>query len=221
MKRKIISTIGILFMILLVAQAQNDTMYVISNGVTIGKHKLTEVDSILFYDPQATPESLDITNLQFLNMAIYAANYIDTNQQIPLLINAGENGHLKVNAAEFYFMMSRWLRWFNQKGEGATPPQMISIVRNINKPPSPQGVSSGTIAKADVLAKGESNANFIETNNYVPNFSTIGSTKYLPQALYYLMSKTIRYYAQNSSTFPSTVTITDIPAPSNWNSNTN
>ena len=221
MKRKLISIIGILFMTLLV-QAQNDTMYVISNGVTIGKHKLTEVDSILFYNPKATPEeSLDITNLKFLDMAIYAANYIDTNQQIPLLINADENGNLKVNAAEFYFMMSRWLRWFNQKGEGATPPQIISIIRNINKPPSPQGASIGTIAKADILAKGESNANFIEQNNYVPNYSTIGSTKYISQALYYLMSKTIRYYAQNSSTFPSTVTITDIPAPSNWNSNTN
>lgn len=219
MKRKIISITGILCMILLV-QAQNDTMYVISNGVTIGKHKLTEVDSVVFNKVSSPVETLDVPNSNFLNMAIYAADYIDTNQQIPLLINTDESEYTKVNAAEFYFMMSRWLRVFKQNGEGATPPQSILIIRNIDEPPAPQGVSSGTVAKADILTKGESNANFIETNNYVPNYSTIGSSKFLPQALYYLMAKTIRYYVQNSSTFPATVTITDIPAPGNWNSNT-
>lgn len=220
MKRILLSLFS-LTVILLMVQAQNDTMYVISNGVSIGKHKVTEVDSITFYNPASSPsESLNVESSKFLNMVISAADYIDANQMLPLIVYTDASETIKVNTAEFYFMMAKWIRWFKNNGEGATPPLDMMIVRGIDGPSVPSGEASGTFLKDDMLTKGKSNADFIETNNYVPNYSTIGSTKYLPEALFYAMAKTIRWYVQNSNSFPTSINITSVAAPSTWISST-
>ncbi|QQS52452.1 MAG: formylglycine-generating enzyme family protein [Bacteroidota bacterium] len=42
-------------------QAQNDTMYVIKNGIVVGKHNIkTEVDSVIFYKPSTNTSSINI-----------------------------------------------------------------------------------------------------------------------------------------------------------------
>ena len=44
-----------LIMFLSIAQAQNDTMYIMRQGSLIGQYKVTEVDSIIFYRPKINP----------------------------------------------------------------------------------------------------------------------------------------------------------------------
>jgi predicted double-glycine peptidase len=233
MKRFLLSLFSMVS-IFVMGQVQNDTMYIMKNGLLVGKFNvLSEVDSIIFYNPFVAESSnldgvsskrrqvlgeLDIENAAFLDMATRAANYIDNNSKLPLTITT-PSGTLKVNTAEFYYMMARWIRWFKNNGEDADPPTYVTVVRDINGPPNPSGTESGTINKADILTKGKSNADFIGTNNYVPNFTTVGSTQYTPESFFYVMARTIRWYAQNNS-FPAYATVWEVAAPGTWTSST-
>ena len=195
-------------------QAQNDTIFILEDGEITGRYKTTEIDSIIFYRP-AIVDSLNIESTKFLDMAISAANYIDTNQKIPNVTYIDASQTRNVSAAEFYYMMARWLRYLKVNGEQVTPPP-VRIVRGTAVPPTPTGSMSGTFTKVDILTKGQSNADFIDANSYVPNCSTVDSTQYSPVAIYYAMAKTIRYYAQNNHVLPTSVTITQIDGPDTW-----
>ena len=195
-------------------QAQNDTIFILEDGEITGRYKTTEIDSIIFYRP-AIVDSLNIESTKFLDMAISAANYIDTNQKIPNVNYIDASQTRSVSAAEFYYMMARWLRYLKVNGEQVTPPP-VRIVRGTAVPPAPTGSMSGTFTKDDILTKGQSNADFIDANGYVPNYSTVGSTQYSPVAIYYAMAKTIRYYAQNNHALPATVSVTQVAGPDTW-----
>ena len=197
-----------------ITQAENDSIYILKNGSIKIKYSLAEIDSIIFYRP-AIVDSLNIESTKFLDMATRAANYIDTNQKIPNISYIDASQTRSVSAAEFYYMMARWLRYLKVNGEQATPPP-VKIVRGTAVPPTPTGSMSGTFTKDDILTKGQSNADFIEENGYVPNYSTVGSTQYSPVAIYYAMAKTIRYYAQNNHTLPATVSVTQVAGPDTW-----
>jgi len=220
MKNFLLSLLSLIVMVSMV-HAQNDTMYIMKQGVPIGKHKLSEIDTIVFYNPFTLPipltDSIDIDNSKFLELASLAANYIDSNHSLPLTI-IDTHRTVKVNTADFYYMMARWLRWVKNLGGGTEAPPTVKIIRNIGGPPSPSGTTSGTFTKDDLLAKGKSNADLIDTQKYVPNFSTIGTTQYSPVAMFYAWATMINYYAEHT-TFPSSVTITTVSAPSTWTSN--
>lgn len=102
--------------------AQNDTIYILKNGIVTGKYNITEIDSIIFYPPTIV-DSLNIESTQFLDMAIRAANYIDANQKIPNVSYIDANQTRSVSAAEFYYMMARWLRYLKTNGEQVAPPR--------------------------------------------------------------------------------------------------
>jgi len=198
-----------------ITQAENDSIYILKNGSIKIKYSLAEIDSIIFYRP-AIVDSLNIESTKFLDMATRAANYIDTNQKIPNEVSYSYASQTRsVSAAEFYYMMARWLRYLKVNGEQATPPP-VRIVRGTAVPPTPTGSMSGTFTKDDILTKGQSNADFIEANGYVPNYSTVGSTQYSPVAIYYAMAKTIRYYAQNNNTLPTSVNVSQVTCPFSW-----
>ena len=184
------------------------------NGIVTEKYSLAEIDSIIFYQP-AIVDSLNIESTQFLDMATRAANYIDANQKIPNISYIDASQTRNVSAAEFYYMMARWLRYLKVNGEQVTPPP-VRIVRGTAVPPAPTGSMSGTFTKDDILTKGQSNADFIDANGYVPNYSTVGSTQYSPVAIYYAMAKTIRYYAQNNNALPTSVNVSQVTGPFSW-----
>ena len=220
MKKFLLSLLGLIVMVGMV-HAQNDTIFILKDGGITGRYKTTEIDSIIFYQPvfpvqpPIPVDSLNIESTQFLDMATRAANYIDTNQKIPNISYIDASQTRSVSAAEFYYMMARWLRYLKVNGEQATPPP-VKIVRGTAVPPTPTGSMSGTFTKDDILTKGQSNADFIEENGYVPNYSTVGSTQYSPVAIYYAMAKTIRHYAQNNHTLPATVSVTEVTKPDDW-----
>lgn len=200
------------------ALAQNDTMFVFKNGIAVGKYKVTDIDSITFHQPTATSptDSMEIESIQFMEMAIRAANFIDANLRIPSIIYTDAGQSRSVNAAEFYYMMTRWLRWIKINGEGATPLPPVKIIRGITKSPSPSGIASGQFTKEQMLDRGKANADFIDQNRYVPNFTTVNAVQYSTISFFYAMAKTIRWYAQNSNTFPANTTLVEIAPPLDW-----
>jgi len=211
MKNTIYKMLLLLFSLITITgvmQAQRDTMYIMKDGILIEKYNvITEIDSIIFYDPTTNkpnnddgiiqgklkvPGELDVDNEDFLDMATRAANFIDNNGTVPMIVYTDDSQTTSVNAAGFYYMMARWLRWFKNNGEDADPPTYVTIIRDIDGPPVPAGTESGTIYKSDILTKGKSNADFIASNNYVPNFTSVGANQYTPEAFFYVMARTIR-----------------------------
>lgn len=62
MSKKSIFLSVILFVLALTINAQNDTMYVMKNGLVVGQYNVnTEIDSIIFYQPTVVA-STDVTN---------------------------------------------------------------------------------------------------------------------------------------------------------------
>ncbi|OQB29481.1 MAG: Peptidase C39 family protein [Bacteroidetes bacterium ADurb.Bin174] len=237
MKNIIYKTLLLLFGLITITgvmQAQRDTMYIMKDGILIEKYNvITEIDSIIFYDPtinksnnddgviqgrSKVPGSLDVDNEDFLDMATRAANFIDNNGKVPMIVYTDNSQTTSVNAAGFYYMMARWLRWFKNNGENANPPSYVTIIRNIDGPPAPTGTESGTIYKSDVLTRGKSNADFIAANNKLPNYTLVDTKKYTPEAFFYVMARTIRWYANNNNTFPAYTTVLAVTAPQTWTS---
>lgn len=199
--------------------SQNDTMYVFKNGVIVETYKSAEVDSIIFYKSTSLfPDTLNIEGMQFQDMATRTANYIDANQKIPTIVYTDASQTKSVTAAELFYMMSRWLRWIKNNGEGSASPS-VRIIRGTGIPPLPSGAMSGTFTKDVLLEKGKTNADFIDNNSYAPNYSTVGTTQYSPIAMFYAMVKTIRWYTQNNNTFPADVIVTEIAGPESWPAN--
>jgi hypothetical protein len=160
-------------------------------------------------------QAQNIPNAQVLDMASRAATFIDTYDTIPMIIYTDSNQTNWVTAAEFYYMMTRWIRWFDVNGETATPPSYVTVVTDIVGPPSPSGSVSGTIYKADMFNLGTVQANFIDTNDQVPNYHTLGSTTYRPEAVFYAMSRVLRWYSENGS-FPNFATVLPANPPASW-----
>ena len=64
--KKSILTVIMVFVVGLTINAQNDTMYVMKNGVAVGKYNVnTQVDSVIFYKPTTSTSSI---NLTFVNI---------------------------------------------------------------------------------------------------------------------------------------------------------
>jgi predicted double-glycine peptidase len=199
-------------------QSQNDTMYVYGGGIEVGKYQINDIDSIVFYQP-ALPTQIDTLNIeseQFFDMATRTANYTDANQKIPTIIYTDASQTRSVNAAEFYYMMSRWLRWIKANGETARPLPPVKIIRGIDPPPTPSGSMSGQFTKTDMLEKGESNANLIAERGYVPNYMTVNSVQYSPVAFFHAMAKTIRWFSANNYTLPEYTNLVEVAAPNDW-----
>lgn len=172
--------------------------------------KLTERESVL--------GELDVDSTKIMDMAVRAANFIDENGTVPMIVYTDATQTKSANAAEFYYMMARWLRWFKNNGENVAQPAYVTIIRNINGPAAPSGIENGTIYKADLLIKGKSNADFIASNSKLPNFTTVGNSNYTPEAFFYVMARTIKWYAQNNCTLPNYTTVLAVNAPDTWTS---
>ena len=63
--KKILVSIFALAMTVGFLQAQNDTMYIMRNGAIMSKHKVTEVDSVIFYKPviKTLPIAIDLVSI--------------------------------------------------------------------------------------------------------------------------------------------------------------
>jgi predicted double-glycine peptidase len=193
-------------------------MYVYRGGIEVGKYQINDIDSIIFYQPTvpAQIDTLNIESEQFFDMATRTADYTDANKKIPAIIYTDASKTRSVSAAEFYYMMSRWLRWIKAKGETTRPLPPVKIIRGIDPPPTPSGNMSGQFTKTDMLEKGESNANLIAERGYVPNYMTVNSVQYSPVAFFHAMAKTIRWFSANNYTLPAYTTLVEVAGPNDW-----
>lgn len=169
----------------------------------------------IFVSSQVPALAQNVPHAQVMDMATRAADFIDTYDTIPMIVYTDSNQTNSVTAAEFYYMMTRWIRWFDVNGEYATPPAYVTIIRNTAAPPSPQGVTSGTIYKSEMFDLGYLQANFIDANSYVPNYHMLNSTKYRPEAVFYAMARVLRWYSANGS-FPNYATVLPANPPASW-----
>jgi len=218
MKKIFIFILLILNVSICIVKSQNDTMYVYRGGIEVGKYQIVNIDSIIFYQP-TVPTQIDTLNIeskQFFDMATRAANYTDTNQKLPMIIYTDASQTRSVSTAEFYYMMSRWFRWIKTNGEATRPLPPVKIIRGIDPPPTPSGSMSGQFSKTDMLEKGETSANHIAEQGYVPNYMTVNSVQYSPIAFFYAMAKTIRWFSANNYILPAYTNLVEVAGPEDW-----
>lgn len=177
--------------------AQNDTMYIMKQGVPIGKIRLSQIDTIVFYNPVPIPENIDIGNSTFLEMATNAADYIGNHSnKIPSIIS-DNSGTIKVNTADFYYMMARWLRYYYNY---SAAPVIVGIIRGIGAPDNPS-YSGGSLDPTldQIKTAGYNTANYIDSNGKVPNYTTVGGVYIDASDLFYIFARTLKWYKDKGS----------------------
>ena len=152
------------------------------------------------------------TNTEILDMCSRVVDYLSANGKIPAFVYTDAQQTDSVSAAEFYYMMVKWLRFYKNNNN---PPSTVSIVRGIEGPANPSGQESGTIYLADILVKAELNADFIDANGRLSNYSTVGSTAYTTKAMFSVFARTLNWY-QDNGFLPNYATVTAVTAPDSW-----
>ena len=63
--KKLLLTLFVLAISISILKGQNDTMYIMRQGIVIGKYKVSEIDSIIFYNPNilANPLNISLINI--------------------------------------------------------------------------------------------------------------------------------------------------------------
>jgi len=158
----------------------------------------------------------EVSNATFLEMATNAADYISGHSnKIPTIIS-NNDGTVKMNTADFYYAMARWLRyWYNY---GAAP-VTVGITRGINVPDNPSypggTPTDGRLYTSSLTASGYNTANYIDTNGKVPSYTQTGGAYVDASDLFYIFARTLKWYKNNGS-LPSYTTWYNTTPPDRW-----
>lgn len=116
-----------------------------------------------------------------------------------------------VTAAEFYYMMARWLRFYHENNRA---PNTIAVIRNIGAPSSPiTGSQSETICQSEILNLSMSSVNSIDNSNHLTNFIVKNDgSRISPEALFWYMARTIKLFGENGE-LPNYTTVPPVEAP--------
>lgn len=159
----------------------------------------------------AQPKTL--TNQEIMDMCKSVSDSMNAFAKVPSLIytDAAETSY--VSAANFYYLMVRYLKHYLNNNN---PPAKLPIIRNIAGPSNPGGVQTGNqIMLADILESADSSSNFINLINALPNFTTVDSVDYDPAAMFWVYARTINWY-RNNLVMPNFATVRACAPPDIW-----
>ena len=171
-------------------------------GVT-GKDKLVSSDIYLTRLSESVPVDegevgTNISVSSVISGAAFLKEYYDENSDFPDYVVLPEG---KYTLQEFLYLMSKAIVQVNVSNTND-----IAII-DVGGPSTPSGdVIDGTLSKEDYLDVANRVANYIYTNNWIPNYasSTLGKIAY--SELLDSFSRILNYYNENNQ-LPSTVKI--------------
>jgi uncharacterized lipoprotein YddW (UPF0748 family) len=203
------------------AQAGSEITYALSGGAqgTVAyTAEATTADQWNVINPlYKAMDSTSITNSQLITMcgSIYSLFPSGSTGTVPDSIYTDTTKTTLVSAADFYYMMAYWYRYYGVNNN--TPPLTIPILRNIAGPLKPGGgePTSTTILKADLIAQGKVNADYIEANKAIPDSTTINNIGYDAPEMFSAFSRSITYY-KNNGAMPNYASVRLTKAPNTW-----
>jgi glutamine amidotransferase PdxT len=161
-----------------------------------------------------TNATITVTDAQLEDMCSRMCDALTLANKIPESITIGGSSTNTVTAAEFHYLMVKWLRFYRNNAN--TPPTTVTISRGTHCPVTPTGVESGTIYLADILASSTTDANSIDASSTLPDYSTVGAIQYTTKAMLWLYARTINWYQDHAATMPNYATVKAATAPDSW-----
>jgi uncharacterized lipoprotein YddW (UPF0748 family) len=154
-----------------------------------------------------------VTNAQMLKMCSNVCSSMSSNTTVPDTIYTDSTKTSFVSTADFYNMMTYYLRYYKNND---TIPSAIPLIKNIAGPVKATGVQTGNqILLADILAQGEKSANYIDTNKVLPNCVIVDTVSYDLPSMFWVFARTINYYYTNNA-WPNYATVKTCTGPSTW-----
>src|ERR1035437_9515160 len=150
-----------------------------------------------FYRVMLTNSTITVTDAQLQDMCSRMCDCLTLTNKIPETITIGGSNTNTVTAAEFHYLMVKWLRDYRSRTN--TPPATVTITRGTHCPVSPVGAESGTIYLADIPATSTTDANYIDASSTLPDYSTVGAIKYTTKAMLWVFARTINWYQDHSA----------------------
>jgi hypothetical protein len=154
-----------------------------------------------------------VSNSEMMEMCDRVDGFMNTYERVPQIVYTDSDQTNSVTAAEFYYMMARWLRFYRANSR---VPETVTITRSTGAPPAPTGVESGTLYQAELLNRAKDNADFIDSNSRLPNYTQLDSGAQLtPEAFFWVMARTINFY-QDNGRLPNYTEVQGAIAPNSW-----
>jgi formylglycine-generating enzyme required for sulfatase activity len=116
--KKIVASIFTFALSVGLLHAQNDTMYIMKQGIVLGKHKISEVDSVIFYKPYANTNPL---NLIIINIPGGTFTMGSSISEVSREINEVEH-QVTLNAfriSKYEITNTQYANFLNAKGIGS------------------------------------------------------------------------------------------------------
>jgi glutamine amidotransferase PdxT len=167
-----------------------------------------------FYRVKLTNPALTVTDAQLQDMCGRMCDGLTSTNKIPETITIGGSNTNAVTAAEFHYLMVKWLR--DYRNHANTPPATVTITQGTHCPVTPAGVEIGRIYLADILATSASDASYIDATSTLPDYSTVAAIQYTTKAMLWLYARTIDWYHDHSTTMPNYATVMAVTAPDSW-----
>jgi uncharacterized lipoprotein YddW (UPF0748 family) len=156
----------------------------------------------------------ELTGTRMLSICGEVCDQMTASPVVPKQVFTDTGKTKFVSAADFYSMMANYLHLYVEND--STAPKKINIVRNISGPANIAGVQTeNPIMLNDLLTICTTDAEFIDANKRVPDFTKVDTVDYDPAAMFWVYARTINWY-RNNGTMPNYATVRACTGPETW-----
>lgn len=108
------------------SNAQNDTMYIMKLGSVIGKYKLSDVDSVVFYKPSISPLNIELVTIPAGTFTMGSdtseVNHGGDEPQFQVTLSAFKMSKYEITNAQYAaFLNEKHIGFYGTYPEGAYP----------------------------------------------------------------------------------------------------
>ena len=183
-----------------------------ANGVVNFRYGTTSTDQWAVI--KMLYREMAVSNAEMLSMCSSVCDYMSSNLAVPDSILVDSTETTMVSAADFYYMMNYYLKYYLINN--ASPSGGVPIIRDILGPENPGGgQSTDQIQLADILSQAQIAKDYIDSNKVIPDYTTVNSIDYDPPAMFWVYARTINWFG-NNGVMPTYATVKICNPPNTW-----
>jgi|GEM_PF-761365 len=155
-----------------------------------------------------------LTSEQMLTMCSNVCLSMTSTSKVPDSIYTDSTNTAFVSAADFYYLMTDYLRYFTEND--STLPSSRAIFRNISGPANIEGTqNTNQIMLADIFSFAKRDADYIDSTMVMPDCVDTDTVKYDPPAMFWVYARTLNWLKNNGS-MPNYATVKVCSGPDIW-----
>jgi uncharacterized lipoprotein YddW (UPF0748 family) len=155
-----------------------------------------------------------VTAEQMLEICGNVCASMSSSLKVPDSVYVDSTKSKFMSAADFYYLMADYLRYFSTKD--STLPASRAIYRNIAAPARIEGTQNpNQVMLGDIFTFAKRDADYIDSTMIMPDCVDADTVKYDPSSMFWVYARTLNWYKNNKS-MPNYATVKVCSGPSSW-----